>query len=514
MKKFKKYLLMIPLLAVMLLNCVCYGQVIAADEAIDYSVYFKAVEDNPFYEYYDITDADDVNSYLSRYYGEHPYYFYAFYMNEGDYNTFISGQGTFYLRLDFYFFDSINFTETDDFYYSSSVACHTAPLFQYNGDTDVYTPYWSLGSTGHSSFIYFKNTGSYYSGTSIDSYLNNSYYCDERFYYYQYTNIPDFPLFNAESNDVLDVNVTFSPEFNGEISRTVKTNGTTTTLETFNMTVTNNSKFNIQYLMAIYPSSDYFSPFQTEPGIANSWASATPNGKTYVGNPTYVYVKDEWIYLPHGEQGVITGYAPSSWHYLNSGATDDVTINFNQLKLDSTMIYEVSVYAVRNDYDYVSPYTDLASFQWGSDYCIDSTACERVYDSVFRLLNPATFNPNNNDGSYAFDVDDTLLFNRANGYIDENGEVVIDRVDTDQLLNAGSDTGDPWRDWDESTNAWEKYNKNQNTVSADINQLSTNFSSFFKFINKTFSYFPKNFQTIITLGLTSVVVIAILKVVF
>lgn len=513
MKKFKKYLFMIPLLAVMLLNCVCYGQVIAADEAIDYSVYHRSADDSPIKDYFDITDVDSVVDYVRNFsQNNSEYYFYSFYLHYNDDIKYSCGE-KYSLWLDFSFIsDYSGSTEDDNYYIVPTVNFSVRFLFTVDPSTSSFTPFIGNGNPFGDHLIYYKNTGSFDINTTL--YYNSPFYNLGHYHYFQYTNIPDFPLFNSVTNDVLDVNVTFSPEFNGEISRTVKANGTTTTLETFNMTVTNNSKFNIQYLMAIYPSSDYFSPFQNEPGIAGSWAAATPNGKTYVGNPTYVYVKDEWIYLPHGEQGVITGYAPSSWHYLNSGATDDVTIYFNQLKLDHNTIYEVSVYAVRNDYDYVSPYTDLASFQWGSDYCIDSTACERVYDSVFRLLNPATFNPNNNEGSYAFDVDDTLLFNRANGYIDENGEVVIDRVDTNHLLNAGTDPDDPWRGWNDDDSAWEVYNKNQNTVSSDISQLSNNFGSFFRFINKVYSYFPKNYQTTITLGLTAVVVIAILKVVF
>lgn len=522
MKKLKKYLLMIPLLAVMLLNCVCYGQVIFSANAIDYNDYFKLPDESDLLSHFDFTDPENVISTVKKYYSNYDAsyftnFYYCVYLTPDEFNKYSSGS-SYNFSIKCIFTDSSDITNSTNFYILNKTRLTVNLLFSSSNNFSL-----STGIDDHYDkyFIYYKNTGSFVDeNTSSIKYIfigdDRINYCDNNIYYYQYSNIENFPLFYdyEAAQSAMNVNVTFSPEFNGEISRTVKANGTTTTLETFNMTVTNNSKFNIQYLMAIYPSTDYFSPFQNDPGIAGSWAASTPNGKTYVGNPTYVYVKDEWIYLPHGEQGVITGYAPSSWHYLNSGATDDVTINFNQLKLDSTMIYEVSVYAVRNDYDYVSPYTDLASFQWGSDYCIDSTGCERVYYSVFRLLNPATFNPNNNEGSYAFDVDDTLLFNRANGYIDENGEVVIDRVDTNHLLNAGTDPDDPWRGWNDDDSAWEVYNKNQNTVSSDISQLSNNFGSFFRFINKVYSYFPKNYQTTIILGLTAVVVIAILKVVF
>jgi hypothetical protein len=126
---------------------------------------------------------------------------------------------------------------------------------------------------------------------------------------------------------------------------------------------------------------------------------------------------------------------------------------------------------------------------------------------VFTISNPATFDSTANDGSYAFDIDDRQLFNRANGYIDDNGNVVIDRIDTDSLIGSSDSWGSQY-----DSDAWDTYYKNQNTVSSDIDQLSRNFSSFFRFVNKVFSYFPKNYQSIIILGLTSMVVLGLFKV--
>lgn len=511
MKKFKKYVLMIPLLAAMLLNCVCYGQVLFSTSAIDYSDYFKPVEECP--HTFDFTDVDTILSHCNV--SNRPFYFYYVSMSQSDYNNYLSG-GSYSLSFHFYSLASSSAVTDNDYFirfYSPNMMYSN---FRYDSSTSKFYNFDSE-NTSYCDFLYFKQTGSildFYAYMDISSYYKN--YSDGNYYYFQYTNIPDFPLFYdyEASQSALNVNVTFSPELTGAFNRTVTDRGQKVTLDEFSFTVENNSKFDVQYLMAIYRDGDSFLPFETDPLVAQ--LDTTFNGKTFSGSAVYVYVKDEWLYLPHGQQGIITGYAPSSWHKVSSGTSDSVSINFNQLKLTQYTNYNICVYAVRNDLNYVTPFTNLNTFQYPScnDYHIELDNMQKVYTSTFTIINPATFDPNNNENSYAYDEDDRLLFNRANGYIDDNGEIVIDKVDTNQWVHAGTDPNDPWRGWDDDNNAWDVYYKNQNTVSSDIDQLSNNFSSFFKFVNKVFSYFPKNYQNIIMLGLTSIVVLAVIKVVF
>lgn len=513
MKKLKRYVLMIPLLAVMLLNCLCYGQVIAADEAIDYSVHHRSADDSPIKDYFDITDVDSVVDYVRNFsQNNSEYYFYSFYLHYNDDIRYSCGE-KYSMSLDFSFIsDYSGFTEDDNYYIVPSVNYSVRFLFTVDPSTSSFTPFIGNGNPFGDRLIYYKNTGSYDINTTL--YYNNPYYNLGHYHYFQYSNIPDFPLFNdyEASQSAMNVNVTFSPELTGAFNRTVTDRGQKVTLDEFSFSVENNSKFDVQYLMAIHKIDDSFYPF---PDPINA-GYMTVNGKTYTGSPVYVYVKDEWLFLPHGVQGIITAYAPSSWHKVSAGSVDSVTVNFNQLKLNSVDVYDVEVYAVRNDFNYVSPFTNHNTFNYpaSADCSIVQEDVQLVYSSRFNIANPAEFDPNNNDNSYAYDEDDRFLFNRANGYIDENGETVIDRVDTNQFVNAGNDPDDPWRGWDDSNDAWEYYYKNQNTVSSDIDQLSNNFSSFFKFVNKTFSYFPKNYQNIIMLGLTSIVVLAVIKVVF
>lgn len=522
MKKLKKYVLMIPLLAVMLLNCVCYGQVIFSANAIDYNEYFKSPDESDLLSHFDFTDPENVISTVKNYYSNYSAsyftnYYYCVYLTSDEYNKYSSGS-PYNFTIKCIFTDSFDITNSTNFYILNKTRLTIDLNFSSSNNFTLTT-----GVDDHYDkyFIYYKNTGSFVDeNTSGIKYIfigdDRINFCDNNIYYYQYSNIDNFPLFYdyEASLSAMNVNVTFSPELTGAFNRTVTDRGQKVTLDEFSFTVENNSKFDVQYLMAIYRDGDSFLPFNSDPLAAQT--DTTFNGKTFTGSAVYVYVKDEWLYLPHGQQGIITGYAPSSWHLVSSGSSDLVSINFNQLKLEQFTNYNVCVYAVRNDLNYVTPFTNLNTFQYPAcnDYHIELDNMQKVYSSSFTIINPATFDPNNNENSYAYDEDDRLLFNRANGYIDDNGDIVIDKVDTNQWVNAGNDPDDPWRGWDSDNDAWESYYKNQNTVSSDIDQLSNNFSSFFKFVNKVFSYFPKNYQNIIMLGLTSIVVLAVIKVVF
>lgn len=510
LKKIKKYFLLIPLIMVSLLNCVCYGQVIATDDStVDYSnclVSFSEVCPEVL-ELFDYRDYHSITSFSDKITEDDDYLYYGT-VDKDDYSDFISGS-TNRIKLTFVFY---KLTDVDIYsgpvsYYISDTISRYTIYYNINIDTDsVVKGNFSSSTVAFEYFpdSFFVTHG--FSGTPSTSVRTNAD---------SYIFLFDSSVFEkkheVDFSNTLDVSVTFSPELTGAFNRTVSDRGQTVTLDDFSFKISNNSKFDIQYIMAIYRDSDTFLPFNSDPLAAQS--DTTFTGKTYVGTPVYVYVKDEWLYLPHRQNGVITGYAPSSWHMVSSGDSDFVTINFNQVNLNTRQNYNVVVYAIRNDLSYATPFTNLNEFQVPAcaDYNVEIDNLQLVYSSQFSILNPAEFDATNNENSYAFDENDRLLFNRANGYIDENGEMVIDRVDTNQWVTEGSD--DSWVNFDSDLNAWDTYYKNQNTVSSDIDQLSRNFSSFFKFVNKFFSYFPKNYQSITILGLTSLVVLGIIKVV-
>lgn len=507
LKKIKKYFLLIPLIMVLCFNVCVYGSV----KAVDYSAYFHPWDDCPYDFAFSPDNPASISYDCSISSGTRDLYFYAVYMDSNDYDNYLNGLNYRLLVrvIDFYNPDAAYPTtksENDYFIRFHGFKDNRLWSFSYDASTDSFSKTVSDTPRSTIDLIYFKDSGQIRSvpADAPDSdYFNDGSSVGSHFFM-QYTNYPGFDLVNFENESTLDVSVSFNPELSGAFSRTVMQNGSKVTLDTLNFTVTNNSNFPIQYIFAIVNRDEDFFLYNEN----NSFS--VPNGKVFGGNPSYVYVKDEWLYLPSGEtkKNVTSTFAPSSWHYVSSKNSDSVTIGFNQMKLNIGVYYNVYVYAIRNDSNQVLciPY-NIDSWQYNEDYVIDFTSAELVYSSEFTILNPATFDPTANDGSYAFDIDDRQLFNRANGYIDDNGNVVIDRIDTDSLIGSSDSWGSQF-----DSNAWDIYYKNQNTVSSDIDQLSRNFSSFFRFVNKVFSYFPKNYQSIIILGLTSMVVLGLFKV--
>ena len=510
LKKIKNYFLLIPLIMVLCFNVCVYGSV----KAVDYSAYFHNLDDLNIPSIYrnGISPGLLSTAYypLSLINGKRNYFFVAVYMNQTNYDYFKNDSNFEFSLLVFDFYDDniVPIYENDSFIRYHGFKDIRRWVFSYDASTATYDRTVVDFTFSDWDLVYFKESGQF---NAISKDIQNSSISTPHLHiFYVDTTVPNFPLIDYNFDSSFDVDVVFSPELTGAFNRTVSDRGQKVTLNDFSFKVSNNSNFDVQYLMAIYRESDTFLPFNTDPLVAKY--DSNFNGKTYNGSPVYVYVKDEWLYLPHRQNGVITGYAPSSWHMVSAGDSDFVTINFNQVKLNTYQNYNVVVYAVRNDLAYVTPFTNLHEFQVPAcaDYNVELDTLSLVYSSQFSILNPAEFDATNNENSYAFDENDRLLFNRANGYIDENGEMVIDRVDTNQWVTEGSD--DPWVNFDSDLNAWDTYYKNQNTVSSDIDQLSRNFSSFFRFVNKFFSYFPKNYQSIIILGLTSMVVLGLFKV--
>lgn len=527
----KKYLLLIPTMFVMLLNVIGCGQVVFnASAAVDYSEYFLPADSIAYpsglaFEF-DVTNADDFRLFVtnSDLYKSNPficncpdYYFYCVYMSSGEYEKYSNGQDA-YVTFHYFGFESCEYQENDYNIFFPDTA--------YGGNQHSHSRRVLYRSDGTFNFLSVSSSRDYLNYCKTNGQLRSSWYTADNifsselpcnnYYFYQATNIPDFPFpdfvdySGGSSSNKLNVDVSFEPVLTDVFSRKVVKDGKVITLESINVSITNNSSFPIQYAWFIVSHGENFI-------LSPDKSFDSPNGKVYSGNPAYAYVTDEWCYLPKhdgtGKGGIVNTYTPSTWHYISSNSKDDITVSFSQMKLFQNANYDVFVYAVRNDKDSVCviPFNQ-SSFQQGynEEYMIDFFKAELVYSSIFSITDPAEFNPSLNDnGSYAFDPDDKTLFNRASAYKDDNGEVVIKKVDTDKFISSPDSWGSEY-----DSDAWDKYYKSQNTVSSDINQLSLNFSSFFRFVNTVFSYFPKNFQSVFILGLTACVVLGILKVVF
>ena len=341
-KKIKKFVFLIPTLIVMLLNCVCYGQVVFSASAIDYSEYFKPVDECP--HTYDFTDVDSI---YSTFECSRPYYFYCVKMHSYDYENYISGL-SYSLVLYFFEFDS-SIPENQSSCLLHYPAIVRYAYFEYDSSTGLYNDFRFISnSTVH--FLYYSNTGTsdYKAYYDFDfSNFANSDYCDGDYYYFQYSNIPDFPLFYDydAAASALNVEVVFTPQLSGEVDRSVTLDdGSTALKNSITMAVYNRSNFDVQYQMHIYRKNDYPESGGVAPGVYS----------------VFTYYEKDWVYSHDLDSNadwwnkVEKQYKATHCHLVWSGRTDVVTFDFNQLPLSEGVDYTVVVSAVRNDYKYAS----------------------------------------------------------------------------------------------------------------------------------------------------------------
>ena len=305
--------------------------------------------------------------------------------------------------------------------------------------------------TGQSS-IYGWGTFEYFWNSA---YHNNANYGSTLTYYDCYTNCPTL---SAPAG--LDIDVLFTPELSGNVSRSYNSNGLSYNSDKFIMEVTNNSD-NAQFAMFIVPSGDDI----TIPAL--QWSTSD----IYSGNPVFVYVKDEWIYdsLTIGDFSS-SSFKPSVLHYIKENETKYYEIAWASMDIEPNTSYDVVVYAAESDSDY---YVSLNT----------SLEYEEVYRSTFYMSNPASYNPDN-------DITDNYSWNSS-----------IDHKDLFDITKAQQDQ---WGNF---------YVNNNNSVKGylSFNSVSDIISSFMAFLKATFAYLPDGIQLTFYIGLTSLVVLAIIK---
>lgn len=312
----------------------------------------------------------------------------------------------------------------------------------------------------------------------------------------------------------MNVNVVFTPNLSGHVTRpNITDNGVSRVSEIFTMDITNNSSFGIQYRFDIceyeFTGTDisYFEP---------NWST----GYSIRGSYGFVYVNDEWIYVqPELTGGIIKTLKSSEWHYI--GARDSISQSFSwsQFNLDSNKSYIARVVAVPNRCGCA---TALCSARGGfgeeyPDYCIDYSEAEYVYNNLFDVVNPATFNPN--DSSFGNKIHNSNYSDKygVSAYENpSNGQLVISNADTSKDFrdilgsptNGGSHGGGGY--YNHNSSSYNNYSSSGNSFS----NLNSYFTNFFGFINSALTAFPSIFLTIITLGFTGIVIIGLVKVAF
>lgn len=289
--------------------------------------------------------------------------------------------------------------------------------------------------------------------------------------------------FDEYSPVELDLDVSFKPVLSGEISRSQNIDGKEYTSKTLDMIIKNNGS-NAQFAMFIVNKGENI----TFP------ESSLQNNQGFEGNPVYCYVSDEWSSFTVGLLGSAV-YAPCAWHTIAAGYNQTYSIYWEQISLEANHEYDVVVYGCVND----QAIQTNTSTQWEMRpvYTVTSSLddVKEVYRSTFTISDPAEFNPNFIDEGGSVhpwnpNSDNSGLFNASSAYRDDNGNIVIKGQTSNGGFNVFSDFS-----------GISVQNMNVNNVFGDT----------FKFFTSILGFFPPVWIALITVGLSAIVTIAIIK---
>lgn len=329
------------------------------------------------------------------------------------------------------------------------------------------------------------------SNNLIRDYYLNTYPC---------TDIWDIQS-NIESMSMpsLNLSISFTPTMSGSVSRSGTLSGHSIEYKYLEMQVNNNGD-NAQFAMFIVPSGQNIS-FPAD--LLN-----TPQG--FIGFPTFAYITDEWIDWTNGATNISgwlntgsTGigidmqmlYSPCAWRTITQGSQRTYRINWDMMKLNKDTSYDIVVYGMVNPTPVNASSTGTGLGCWTVMSSLSDV--QEVYRSTFNIIDPVAFNADSIDEGNAAhpwnpDIDNTSMFNKGNVYKDTNGNYVIKG-------SSGSGSGSGGSFYDGFPNY------------ASLNNM---FGGFFGFLNSALNAFPSIFLTIITLGLTGIIIVGIVKVAF
>lgn len=383
--------------------------------------------------------------------------------------------------------------------------------------TKYHSPYvTSSQSNNIYGFSYYFSTKELYCYSSSD---HQSYFILGGVYG---THDVDTDLF--DTNDSLNVTVEFQPDLFGSVDRTLDDNGVTTDSNFFQMTVTNNSKKNIQFRMAIVDSGTV--------GVIGRYHSETD--RVAQASLHFEFIRKENYYeCAYNQSEPLLVHGNCAWHFLgNSGAYNRYKFSWSQMDLEKGKQYDVVVWAIPTEQDYCSliHYPFDSSSPVGGVYTahsIDFDRQEEVYRSTFTLSSSTVYNPDDDSfGNVSFKNGESIDFDSLTSYRDANGQThscsfsLSDIVSgnlvnpSDHVYNGGHAGASHSRDtvYNINTGQFESVSSSFNTPYS-VNNLSSSISNFGAFLQSIFSYFPSGVFAIFNLALVMVVVIAIIKVV-
>lgn len=525
----KKYLILIPTLFVMLLTLVPSFNALAVGTIYDAST----IETYTDYWDFDLVEPLINEAATARkesiggdYEIKADYYFYCVGSSSVTLEGDIVNSGS--LRNYLFYFDTHDVVYEDNDYITFKIQSYYMCDFR----IDDYTASWDnvnnrgvnwfvAGARDH--FTYSKKDGVFYIDSSFTS-SNKRLACDTIFY--QDSNIPGFPFADGISSNAkgLNVNVLFLPELSGEVDRNIsRGDGTSSFLSNMRMTVINNSSFPVQYKMYIMKKNQVTHRHEVNIDKPGKYINSKPfSGVSFDDDPVFVYYSNEWVYSSSLDSSATwLNQVPqkqnkaTEWHYLSAKDSVDVTFNFSQINLVEKEEYIVYVDAVRCDYgysslifqpDYEDIYTELKQISNGD--------IVSVYQSTFSMVHYSDVKYDPSDSSngvlpYA-SYDDGYKYGFSyNAHEKDDGTVDYTAKD----VSSSASKGDTWGDVSSGSSSG-SISPGSTSSSASFLSLSNSFSNFFRFVNQVFNYLPLSITSVYTVGITSIIIIGVIKAVF
>ena len=524
----KKYLLLIPTLFVMLLNVIGCGQVVyAADSDVDYSLYYKDIEEFPeVLSTYDFTNYDQV---VSDLFSEAPEYYLIYaYVQFSSYDSYFSSDVISGSICDLYFIDLTDVEFKSNDYYLTNTYSADFYFARYNFDKNRHISYSNFSKDSYYKyFIYSPFTGCLsFQSSPFDLSNSDSVSEPSHYSYYIYTNHPDIQLPDfayTSGSDQLKVDVKFDPALSGIVDRNVSGSF----VSSFNMTITNNSKSPIQYRMAIFE------------GNVNSFDSCySPYNNS---NCIFTYMSHDWIYSKDvskmrsltATDNLLLQNVGTSWHYLEGKSSFSQTFNYSQINFSKDKTYSVVVEAGLTNLDHASSYfvenivslnrvenLDKENLKYILDYSTFSTVFSSTFsfDSLKGISYDSSDNSfgiiaNSSGDDYTYATHDREAFYDENGNFDYTSYNPFDDEDS-YVYNSPIKSPEEWKDenniiYDDSL-ILGSINSSVGFSSGDFS-FGSGFSNFGNMLASVFNIFPSNFWKMFTAGFISIIIIAIVK---
>lgn len=278
----------------------------------------------------------------------------------------------------------------------------------------------------------------------------------------------------------LSLAISFDPVTNGSISRSQTLNGKQYTSDSLDLHITNNGN-NAQFAWFIVPH-----------GTSISFPSSlVESSQGFYGSPTFAFVTDEWIKLGSGAAHTDV-LSPCAWHAIAQGYTNQIYhVPWSSMSLQKDVQYDCVVYACL-----VDNMSNMESPTWSASnltVSADLSGVTEVYRSTFSISDPADFKAQNEGfGAHPWNpsIDNSGLFNATSAWKDDNGKIMIPGSGSSGFDIGGQTFGYP-----------------------TDTTMSSMFRDYFSFINSALNCFPRIFLTLLSLGMSGMIVIGIIKVV-